>query len=207
MYARTTTLTGDSGAIDAGIAHVRDEIMPALDGIEGYQGLSMLVDRDTGRCILTTAWDSPEALAASAGRASALRSRAAEIFGAGPVEVEEWEIAVLHRAHHSPEGACARVTWVSADPGSAEPAIQSYKSTTLPAVEQLDGFLGASLLLNRATGRAVSTVTFESHDAMQRTRSRSDAVRARGAAEAAAQVLDVAELDLVLAHLHVPELV
>ena len=45
MYARITTIQAQPSSIDAGIAHVRDTVMPALDGVDGYTGLSLLVDR------------------------------------------------------------------------------------------------------------------------------------------------------------------
>ncbi len=77
MYARTTTLTADPMRMDAGIADVRDNVMPAVSGMDGCIGLSMLCDRDTGRCIVTTAWENEEAMAATRERVRAMRERAA----------------------------------------------------------------------------------------------------------------------------------
>ena len=76
MYARTTTVQAQPSSIDAGIAHVRDTVMPALDeGVEGYTGLSLLVDRSSGRCIATSAWQSEEAMRASAESIRPIRYR------------------------------------------------------------------------------------------------------------------------------------
>ena len=47
-YARGTTFHAEPSSVDAGIAHVRDAVMPALEGIEGFIGLSLLADRSTG---------------------------------------------------------------------------------------------------------------------------------------------------------------
>ena len=111
MYARSTTIQAQPSSIDAGIAHVRDEVMPALQGMPGCIGVSLLVDRNSGRCIATSAWESDEAMRASDETVTPIRDRAAERFG-GTANVEQWEIAVLHRDHRAPDAAGVRVTWV-----------------------------------------------------------------------------------------------
>ena len=68
MYARSTTIQANPSSIDDGIAHVRDVVMPAVLGNEGCVGLSLMADRQSGRCIATTAWQTKEALQASAER-------------------------------------------------------------------------------------------------------------------------------------------
>ena len=80
-YARGTTFHAEPSSVDAGIAHVRDAVMPALEGIEGFIGLSLLADRSTGRCIATSAWQSEETMRASAEAIRPVRDRAAEMFG------------------------------------------------------------------------------------------------------------------------------
>ena len=43
MYARTTTIQAQPSCIDDGFGYIRDEVMPALQDMEGYIGLSLLV--------------------------------------------------------------------------------------------------------------------------------------------------------------------
>jgi hypothetical protein len=193
--------------IDAGIATMRDAIMPALMDIDGCVGLSLLVNRDSGRCIATSAWHDADAMRASAAQVMPIRDRAIEAFGASGAVVDEWEIPVLHREHRSAFGACVRVTWVTGDPTRVGPAIESFKTISLPAAELLDGFCSASLMVNRETGRAVFSATYDSRDAMVRTREQAGALRAGGTQQAGAQITDVAEFELALAHLRVPEMV
>src|SRR4029077_1052236 len=154
MYARSTTIQGQPSAIDAGIAHTRDSAMPALEGIDGCVGLSLLVDRTSGRCIVTTAWESEDAMRASEESIRRIRDRAAELLG-GSRQVEEWEVAAMHREHPSSEGARVRATWVKVDPDQVDQGIDFYKMTILPALQELEGFCSGSLLVHRASGRAV----------------------------------------------------
>lgn len=204
MYARSTTVHAKLESIDAGIAHIRDEVLPAIQSM-GCIGLSMLVDRRSGRCIATSAWESQDAMRATAEQVRPIRDRALEILG-GTSEVEEWDIAVMHRNHNSHEGACVRTTWMRVEPTELDRAVDVYKLASLPALEELDGFCSASLLIDRASGRAVSSVTYDSLEAMEGNREQASAVRAAGTEEARAEVLDVCEFELALAHLHVPEM-
>ncbi len=205
MYARSSTFRARPAAIDNGIAFLRDEVMPAAMAMPGCTGLSTMVDRASGRCIATTAWDSMDHLRASAGLIDPMRERAAAIMSAEPF-VEEWEIASVHRAHTSHDGACIRATWMWLEPEMVDHAVDTYRMVTLPQMEDLAGFCSASLFVDRMLGRAVSSVTYDSHEAMSRSRDAARVVRADNARDAHAQVLDVAEFDLVLAHLRVPEM-
>jgi heme-degrading monooxygenase HmoA len=204
VHARSTTIQAQPSSIDDGIAHVRDEVLPAIMGVDGCVGLSLLVDRQSGRCIATSAWQSAGAMLASEEQVRPLRDRAAEIFG-GSSQVDEWEIAVLHRDHQTQQGACVRVTWLEVAPADADRGIDAFRAA-LPTIESLDGFCSASLMVDRSSGRAVSSVTFDSRDAMQRTRDQASGIRSEVAQDARGRVLEVAEFDLAVAHLRVPEM-
>jgi heme-degrading monooxygenase HmoA len=206
VYARSTTIQAQPASIDDGIAYIRDEVMPTLQAIDGCVGVSLLVDRESGRCIATSAWETEEAMNASAERIQPIRDRAAERFG-GSSTVEEWEIAALHRDHRSREGACVRATWVTGDPSRMDQNIEYYKTTVLPDLENLEGFCSASLMIDRASGRAVSCASFDSREAMERNREQSTALKNEKIQEAGVQEADEREFELALAHLRAPELV
>lgn len=206
MYARTSSMQADPARIDDGLTVIRDEVLPAVTGMDGCVGMSVLVDRGSGRCIATTAWQSEDAMAATAEAVRPLRSRAEEVLAAGASEVDTWEVAVVHRDHATPAGACARITWLTGDPGTADRATDIFRMVVLPRVRELFGFCSASLLINRQTGRAVGTVTFDNPAALEASRGPAGSIRQRAAQESAATVDDVAEMEIALAHLHVPEM-
>jgi hypothetical protein len=189
-----------------GTAAIRDEVQPALGQLDGFVGLSMIVDRNSGLCVATSAWHDQQAMQSSAKQVESLRTRAAEILGGKP-EVEEWEIAVMHRDHPTHEGACVRSAWLQADMQRMDDAIDTFKMWALPQIEELDGFCSVSFLINRTTGRAVSSTCFENMAAMQASRQKTEQIRSTGTQRANAKVLEVREFELALAHLRVPELV
>jgi quinol monooxygenase YgiN len=205
MYARTTTMRVPQHVDDL-IALAQDEVMPLLTQQEGCVGLSLLVDRDTGRCITTSAWESKEAMRAGGEAVRESSDRAAQRFDTTP-EVQEWEIAVLHRAHRIGDGACARVAWTRTDPGNLERVIDAYRHSLMPWWEETAGFCSNSLLIDRQEGRCSSTVVFESHDAMAHTRDQFTTLREEFTQRMGMEILEVAEFDVALAHLRVPETV
>lgn len=205
MYARSTTVLAHPESIDAGIAHIRDEVMPTVQEMDGCIGLSMLVDRTSGRCIITTAWQSEQAMRDSAEELRPIRERAAEKLGGRP-QVDEWEIAALHRDHTSAPGACVRVTWVRMEPEQLDRGVDVVKVVLMPQIQEYEGFCSASFMIDRTSGYGVSSVTFDSRDAMMRTRALGAVLREQGTNEANAEVVEVGEFDLVLAHLRVPEM-
>jgi hypothetical protein len=135
-----------------------------------------------------------------------IRDRATELLG-GSRQVEEWEIAAMHREHRASEGACVRATWVKVDADQIDRGIDFYKTTIVPALEELEGFCSASLLVDRASGRGVASATFDSVEAMERNKDQLDRIRVTGRQEARAEVLDQCDFELAIAHLRVPEMV
>jgi quinol monooxygenase YgiN len=206
MYARSTTVRGDPQKLDDGIAYVRDEVMPAVQAMSGCVGLSMICDRESGRCIVTTAWADESAMHATEESVRSMRERAGEMFG-GPIEVNEWEIAVLHRMHEAPDGACTRVTWIRGDPAEMDRMVDTVRMALLPRLEDLEGFCSVSAMVNRDNGMSALAATYDSRDTMMRTREAVSAMRDEFTQQLGMEVTDIAEFELTLHHLRVPETV
>jgi quinol monooxygenase YgiN len=206
MYARSTTVRGDPRSLDDAIAYLRDEVMPAAQEMDGCIGLSMMCDRDSGRCIATTAWETEEAMHNSEGRIHEMRQRWSEMMGAQP-EVQEWQIAVLHRMHPAPVGACCRVIWGRGDPANVEGMTDVFRMTMLSRMEELPGFCSVSMLVDPESGRSATAVTYDSREAMSQALATAKPMREEFSRQVGAEITDVAEFDLALAHLRVPETV
>jgi hypothetical protein len=207
MYARSTTVHGDPKMLDEGIAYVREEVMPAVQQMAGCVGLSMLCDRESGRCIITTAWRDEASMHDTEGAVHDMRQRAAQMLGGHP-EVQEWEIALMHRMHEAHNGACTRVIWASVDPERFDDDLSTFRMSLLPKMEdQLTGFCAVSHMINRDTGHSATAVTYDSREDMRRANERATALREEFVRAIGMEITDMAEFDLVLAHLRVPETV
>jgi quinol monooxygenase YgiN len=192
--------------MDDGIRYVHDKVMPAVQQMDGCVGISMLADRETGRCIITTAWADVEAMRNSAEGVRSIRDRAGEILGGQP-EVNEWEIAVLHRMHETHDGACARVIWAEGDPGQLDRMLDTFRTGLIPRMEDLPGFCSVSMMVDRQSGRTATAVTYDSRESMDRAQEQGRAMRDEFSMQMNSRITEVAAFDMVLAHLRVPETV
>jgi hypothetical protein len=206
MYARSTTVHGDPMMLDDGIVYVRDTVMPAIQQMAGSVGLSMLCDRESGRCIVTTAWRDEMSMHDTEGAVHDMRQRAAEMMG-GPTDVQEWDIAVMHRMHEAHNGACTRVIYGSIDMGQVDDVVSTMRMNLLPKMEELPGFCSVSHMIDRETGRSATAVTYDSRADMVAAHDQAKALREEFAGAVGMEITGMAEFDLVLAHLRVPEMV
>ena len=76
MFAVVMTFDGESPeALDAGISHVEDEVIPALKGASGLQGW-WLADREAGKRITVMVWEDEAGY--EAGMAKIMQARATD---------------------------------------------------------------------------------------------------------------------------------
>jgi heme-degrading monooxygenase HmoA len=95
MFARVNTFKGSPDEVDAAVANVRKNVIPAAKQIPGFAGMVSLVDRETGKSIGITLWKSEDALRQSEEAASRIRNQAAQTDGSAIVSVERYEVADL----------------------------------------------------------------------------------------------------------------
>jgi len=207
MYASTITARGRSTALDATVSLVRDELLPRVDQLDGCTGMSVLAGRRTGRCIVTTGWRTEQAMWAGTRRMRPATVRFGLTLGAAP-ERGEWEVALLHRLQPAGPDAVCRLVWsLLPDPERIDDDLVTFRMAMLPRIEDLIGFRSASLLVDRQRGRTVLAVTYADREAMLASGQRADALRQDYARQMGGRITEVADLDLVVAHLGVPETV
>ena len=204
MFARSTTVHGDPGAVDDGIVYVHDESMPMLRAMEGCVGLSMLADRTSGHCIVTTSWRDEAALRSSEDGVRAAAERTVEILGGRP-DLQEWEIAAMHRVHEAQHGAASRVTWLRTDPGSVQRAVDAVRLSLMPKLEDLAGFCSVSAMVRREDGLTVAAVSYDTRANLEQANQGAREFREEFAPALGIEIVDTALFDVAIAHLRLPE--
>lgn len=95
MHARVSTFQGSPGGLDASAQNVREQVLPAVRQIDGFRGLIALADRQSGKGVSITLWESEEAVRASEEAANRLRTEGAGAGGDDIVSVERFEVTVF----------------------------------------------------------------------------------------------------------------
>jgi quinol monooxygenase YgiN len=204
MHARSTTINGNPGSVEATTDFVRDEVMPAVQEMNGCVGLSMLADRDAGRCIVTTSWRDEAAMHASRDAVRSLAERTAELLGGTP-EMQEWEIAAMHRVAEAHQGARSRVTWLRTPPDGVNRAVDAVRLSLMPKLDDLPGFCSVSVMVRRDEGLTVAAISYDSRAHLEQASEGAREFREEFAPAMGIEVVDTAEFDVAIAHLRVPE--
>jgi heme-degrading monooxygenase HmoA len=93
MFARTSTWTGSSDALERWAEHVAAQVRPAVEKQAGNAGAVFLVDRLGGRALTLTLWESEEAARASDEFAEQSRAKTMQATGIELVERGRYEVA------------------------------------------------------------------------------------------------------------------
>jgi heme-degrading monooxygenase HmoA len=94
MFARVSILQGEaaSAAVDKAVDAAKNEVLPAAQQMQGFQGMMALGDSRTGRVVAITFWASEDDLRQSEDAANRLRESAADSSSADIAEVDRFEV-------------------------------------------------------------------------------------------------------------------
>jgi heme-degrading monooxygenase HmoA len=96
MFARQSTIAGTPDQIDTGIRNFNEQILPAVRELKGFTGAQFLADRKGGKVVVTTFWETEQALRDSESRANELRRTAsAQVQATSEPLVERFEVVVM----------------------------------------------------------------------------------------------------------------
>ncbi len=96
MNARVTIVQIVPGKLDEAVGLYRDSVVPAAKQQKGCKGLYLLTDRNTGRGISITLWETEADMTAgeNSGYYQQQLAKFKDVFGAPPVR-EAYEVSVL----------------------------------------------------------------------------------------------------------------
>ena len=89
-----STFQGPPEQTAEGIRVAREQILPAARLMDGFRGIYLLYDRESGKSLSITLWETETDMQASEEAASRVRAESAETSGEQVVGVERYEVAL-----------------------------------------------------------------------------------------------------------------
>lgn len=95
MFARASTIVGSREKVAEAVSILESQVLPQIKQLDGFSGVLGLVDRETGKSLVITLWETQEALRASEEAATKVRAEAAKELGstASPM-VDRYEVVL-----------------------------------------------------------------------------------------------------------------
>jgi heme-degrading monooxygenase HmoA len=196
MFVRTVYATGDPARLDTAVRALNSEGRDLLEERPGYRGAGIFVDRDLGKLLTVSWWDSEEARHNSDEVMRERRPALLQPF-AGTVAVENYEVAIFHTLPHPTAGGGLRITRVEFDPADADLFADTFHASVLPRFETLPGLARAALFLDRERGRGIVGTLFTDHRSLAASRAGQAAARHEGAAKAHVTVVGLEEFQVL----------
>jgi hypothetical protein len=204
VLGRAVIAQGDPEKVDEVVAFVRDRVQPLVDSLPGSHGLGMWANRETGVIVVSTAWEDETALNGSDEQLAPVRSEALRLLGAQETRIEILEPAVMFQNAPDQPGYWSRTTETHAPPERMEENILLFTTELLPAIREIPGANTVGLLVNRRNGHAVSSVTYDSKEALDASRERAGRLRVESVVRLGAKVMNVMELEVAIVGIRPP---
>jgi heme-degrading monooxygenase HmoA len=160
MFLRATRVQTPPDKVNEAIKNFETNILKGLRSAPGNQGVSLLVNRQTGAGIGITYWESAKALAASEQIGTQSRTQTVKnVPGSQIVNVERAELMIMDRVAEPKEGSFVRVVTANGDPEKLDSGIVHTRNHVLPLLKAQQGYRATIAAVDRQSGRiTVSTV-------------------------------------------------
>src|ERR687894_2796511 len=105
MHARMTTMEGTSERLDEGLREIKEDILPQLQQQDGYKGFVVFDNRQDGKLVGFSLWESEQAMQASEEVGERTRRESAQTMSDTIAGVERYEVALFEVPSAGPVGA------------------------------------------------------------------------------------------------------
>jgi|ERR1700682_1167355 len=160
MFLRATRVQTPPDKVNEAIKNFETNILKGLRSAPGNQGVSLLVNRQTGAALGITYWDSAKALATSEQIGTQSRTQTIKnVPGSQIVNVERAELMIMDRVAAPKAGSFLRLVTANGDPEKLDASIVQMRNQVLPLLKAQKGYRATIAAVDRQSGRlSVSTV-------------------------------------------------
>lgn len=94
MFARVNHFQEHADDLNDAVRVGEEQLIPQLKAVPGFLGAQFLIDRETGRSLAITYWESSDAMRASEEKANEIRQESNALTGSETTNVERYEVAL-----------------------------------------------------------------------------------------------------------------
>jgi heme-degrading monooxygenase HmoA len=196
MFVRTMYITTDPAEVERATESIAKSVPGMLYDKDGYQGFGMFADFAVGKILTGSWWESEQAMRSSDDQ---LRDRRAEMLAplVSTVATMGFEAVAYTRPASASSGGF-RLQRMMFDPSQADRLIATFNEMGLPRLKELDGFQGATMLMDRQRGMASVGVIFQDMDKLAASRGPQAAIRKAAFAQMSGpQLIALEEMEVV----------
>ncbi|MGW2517461.1 hypothetical protein ACWC09_10645 [Streptomyces sp. NPDC001617] len=203
MFVRTVYATGDPAKVDTAIRALNAQGRDLLEERPGYRGSGIFIDRELGKLLAVSWWETEEARRNSD---EVMRERRASLLEpfAATTAVDNYEAVVFHSVRRPEAGGGLRISRLEFDPADADLLADTFRASVVPRLETLHGLARTSLLVDRERGRAIVGALFVDRESLAASRGAQASARHEGAAKAHVTVVGLEEFEVVFTDVRGP---
>jgi len=198
MHARVAAFENrDMSRVDELTAIVRERIASGRD-IPGARHALMLVDRQGGRALGITLFESAAAIQKAAPDFERMGDEIPESLRGRRTSVETYEVTI---EDIGPGVQAARISTLEGPPESIEPGIAYIKEQVVPSMTDITGYRGILGLVDRAAGRAKSISFWDSAESLRASEERANEIRSEAAEALNERIIGVERFEVAISEI------
>lgn len=177
MYVRLST-SGNVTDVNAVVDQLANHVLPAIQGQQGYRGLTASAHRADGIVTVLTVWESEADLKASEALANELRHKAVEASGGVLQQVQVYEQLVQVIGDSPPAPGCALlVRPVKMDPAKVDDNLAFFRANALAMITSTPGFRAVRNLMDRSSGEGMVGTVWDDESSIEASELQFEQVR------------------------------
>ena len=197
MYARNTYAVGNPADIDDALEGLRTEAPKLLADSPGYRSFGLFADRELGKIAMGSWWETASDRANSDKHLGERRTELLQPF-ADSIAIENVEVAAMAATPEIESAGCFRMGRFEIDPARVDEMVNLFTEMGLPRLQELSGFRGAAMLVDRERGTGEVCTLFADRTALAASRAPQSGARREAVRRTGMRVISLEEFDVIL---------
>jgi heme-degrading monooxygenase HmoA len=197
MYARAIYAVGDPAQVEHSLEGLRTEAPKLLADSPGFRSFGLFADREQGKIAMGTWWETEHDRANSDAHLGQRRTELLSPF-ADSVLIANAEIVAFAGTPEMSSAGTFRLGRFMIEPDRVDDLVRLFKEAGLPRMQDLTGFCGAAMFIDRERGTGSVGSLFTDRAALAASRGPQSAARREAVQRTGLRLMCLEEFEVVL---------